>query len=173
MKSKLLITLLFIFISTLSFAQKSTSEILDEAFKQAVIENKNVLVVFQASWCSWCKKMDQNLNNERIKDMLEANYVIVHLSVLESKDKKDLENPGSFEFLKEYDGEKAGLPYWLIFNKDRKIIGNSLGSDGKNMGSPSTIQEVVDFKKTLKKTSNLTDDELIIIGEVFYKKEKK
>jgi len=172
MKFKLLTSILFLFLFTISYAQKTTSVILDEAYEQATVENKNVLIVFQASWCSWCKKLDQNINNEKVKDLFESNYVIKHLTVNESKDKKHLETPGGGSFLKKYNGAKAGLPFWLIFDNKRNLLGNSFGSNGKNMGSPSTKKEVEDFKETLKKSSKLTDKELEIIGEIFYIKKK-
>ena len=70
-------------------------------------------------------------------------------------------------------GKKAGLPFWLIFDKNRGLIGNSYGSNGKNLGCPTTEKEIFDFKKTLKKTSKLSDEELEIIGEVFLIKKEK
>ncbi|MFK5981794.1 MAG: thioredoxin family protein [Flavobacteriaceae bacterium] len=168
MKIKLLITLAFLLINTISFSQETADSIVEKAYEQASKENKNVLVIFHASWCSWCKKLDQNLQDERINSMMEANYVITHLTVNESKDKKHLETPGGGFFLKKYNGSKAGLPFWLIFDNKGNLLGNSYGSDGKNMGSPSTKKEVEDFKNTLKKSSKLTDEELEIIGEVFH-----
>ena len=113
------------------------------------------------------------INNEKIKSLFEDNYVIKHLTVDESKDKKHLETPGAYSFLAKYMGKKAGLPFWLIFDNNRGLIGNSYGSNGKNMGCPSTEKEITDFKKTLKKTSNLTDEELALIGNVFLIKKKK
>ena len=168
MKIKLIIPFIFLFIGSIAIAQKTTTMILDEAYEQATLENKNVFVVFKASWCSWCKKLDQNLNNKNTKDLFESNFVIVHLTVNESKDKKHLETPGGGFYLAKYNGAKAGLPFWLLFDKNRNLLGNSYGSNGKNMGSPSTKKEIIDFKKTLKKSSKLTDEELDIIGEVFY-----
>ena len=172
MKFKLLIPVLFLCIGSMAIAQKTTSIILDEAFEQATLEDKSVLVIFHASWCSWCKKLDKNLNDERIKSSIESNYVITHLTVNESKDKKHLETPGSGSYLAKYNGAKAGLPFWLIFDKNRNLLGNAYGSNGKNMGCPSTKQEVIDLKKTLKKSSKLTDEELNLIGEVFLIKKK-
>jgi len=168
MQNKLLFTIVFLLITTISFSQKTVDAILEEAYEQATLEDKSVMVIFHASWCTWCKKMDQNLQDERIKSMMESNYVITHLTVNESKDKKHLETPGGGLFLKRYNGAKAGLPFWLIFDKNENLLGNSYGSNGKNMGSPSTKKEVEDFKKTLKKSSKLTDEELEIIGKVFY-----
>lgn len=168
MKIKLLSTLVFLLITTISFSQETADAIVDKAYKQATLENKNVFVIFHASWCSWCKKMDQNITNDKTKELFDANFVIVHLRVNESKDKKHLETPGGGDYLVKNNGAKAGLPFWLIFDKDRNLLGNSFGSDGNNMGSPSTKQEVEDFKKTLKKSSNLSDEELEVIGKVFY-----
>ncbi len=37
------------------------------AFKHASTGNKNVLVIFHASWCGWCHKMDSSI--------LELKYV--------------------------------------------------------------------------------------------------
>ena len=173
MNSKLLIPALFLLISTASFSQKLASEILDEAYEQATLENKSVLLIFHASWCSWCKELDENLNNEKTKSLFEENYVITYLTVNESKGKKHLETPEANYILELYMGKKAGLPFWLIFDKNKGLIGNSYGSNGKNMGSPSTKKEVEDFKKTLKKTSKLTDEQLAIIGDVFLTKKEK
>ncbi len=166
MKIKILLPILFLFLSTIH-AQETTTSILDDAYQQANLEDKNVLIIFNASWCKWCKKLDENLANEKIIGLFEANYVIKHLTVKEAKGKRHLETPGANLILEKYMGKKAGLPFWLIFDKNRGLIGNSYGARGKNMGSPSTEKEVEDFKNVLKKTSNLTDEELALIGEVF------
>jgi len=166
MKLKLLIPLLFLFISSLQ-AQETTTSILDDAYQQAKLEDKNVLIIFKASWCKWCKKLDKNLTNEKVSGLFETNYVIKHLTIKESKDKRHLETPGANLVLDKYMGKKAGLPFWLVFDKNRSLIGNSFGERGKNMGSPSNDKEIEDFKNVLRKTSNLTEEELALIGEVF------
>ena len=60
MKLKLLILSLAIIIVQQSVAQEKASTILKDAYKQAKIEKKNVFVIFHASWCGWCKKMDRD-----------------------------------------------------------------------------------------------------------------
>ena len=168
MKLKILLPLLFLFIANIQ-AQKTTSIILDEAYEQAKLENKNVWIIFKASWCKWCKTLEENLNDEKVKSIMDANYITIHLTVNESKDNRHLETPGARLLLDKYMGKKAGLPFWLIFDQNRGLIGNSYGKRGKNMGSPSNAKEIEDFKIVLKETSKLTEEELTLIGDVFLK----
>src|SRR6188474_3721732 len=98
MKTRLTLSV-FLFISaTLLFAQKapaSAEEILKEAFATAQKKDKKVLIIFHASWCSWCHKMDTSLNDVSVKKFFDENFVIRHLVVFDSKGKENLENPGA------------------------------------------------------------------------------
>ncbi len=179
MNSKILFTVaMTILIFNLSAAQeksKNADEILNTAFDQAKIENKNVIVMFHASWCGWCKKMDASLTDATTKDLFNKNYVIAHLVVLESPSKKQLENDGAEALLKKYGGERQGIPYLLIFDKDKYLLADSkmvenefvLKEKGNNIGFPGTPEEVAAFIYKLKETSNLNDSELAIIAERF------
>src|SRR6188472_3318713 len=91
--------LLFSLLTTVVFAQQvpSADQILKEARAQAAKENKNVMVIFHASWCGWCHKMDTSLNDASVKKFFDDNFVIRHLVVFESKGKENLENPGALE----------------------------------------------------------------------------
>ena len=73
----------------------SATDVLKEAYQQAAKENKNVFVIFHASWCGWCHKMDKSMNDPICKKFFDDNYIIRHLVVDEAKDKKNLENPGA------------------------------------------------------------------------------
>src|ERR1700730_10298358 len=94
------IYLFFLFVfplsgSTRAIAQQappSADNILKEAYQQAAKENKNVFIIFHASWCGWCHKMDSSMNDEKLKPFFDKNYIVVHLTVDESRDKKELEN---------------------------------------------------------------------------------
>lgn len=152
----------------------SASEIMDAAYQQAAKENKNVFVIFHASWCGWCKKMDKSMNDPACKDFFYNNYVIAHLVVEESKDKKNLENPGAAELKEQYNGKEQGLPYWLVFDKDGKLLSDSKmrkedeGADkGANTGCPASEDEVAFLINVLKKTSSMGDKELEIISKRF------
>ena len=176
----LVLTVLTIIISTFSYAQEevATAEtIMNEAFEKAKIENKNVIIMFHASWCGWCKKMDASIKKETVKDMFESNYVIEHLVVKESKNNKHLENPGAAEVLDKNGGAKSGIPYWLIFDSDGKLLADSkmlkdemtLMGKGSNIGCPGTQAEVKAFTYKLKETSDLTEEELRVIATEFRK----
>ncbi len=73
-----------------------------------------MILIFHASWCGWCKKMEASLSDPLCKKMFDDNYVIAYLDVMEQKEKQNLENPGSMEVMKKYEGDKSGLPIWLI-----------------------------------------------------------
>ena len=171
---------LFLGISTLCVAQTpvpSSQTVIDQAFTQAGKTHKKVLLLFHASWCGWCKKMEASLNDAECKKMFDDNYVITWLDVLESKGKEDLENSGSLEVLKKYKGEKAGLPFWVILDAKGNLLADSqirpagagLDSPGENTGCPSTPNEVAYFVKVLKTTSRLTESDLSVIEKRFLK----
>jgi thioredoxin-related protein len=162
----------FIFITILIYsinlsAQDSASVIMKKAFSLAEKENKNVFIIFHASWCGWCKKMDQNMNDPGCKSFFDRNYIIEHMDVMESKDKKKLENPGAFELLKQYKGENSGIPFFLIFDKKGKLLEDSFDSKNQNLGCPASKEEMDEFIRMLKATSDLTDKELEIIYQKF------
>lgn len=156
-------------------APPSADEVLKEAYKTAAKEKKNVFVIFHASWCGWCHKMDEAMNDPSIKAFFDANYVVRHLVVLEAKDKKDLENPGAMELLSKYNGKDQGIPFWLVFDKKGKLLADSqirpdgvgLDKPGNNAGCPATADEVAFFISVLKKTSGLKEAELAAIEKRF------
>lgn len=175
-------SVLFVLLSFLMVKQmvaqqsaKHTNDVLQDAYRKAAAENKNVFLMFHASWCGWCHKMDSSLNDKNIKDFFNKNYVITHLTVYESKGKKDLENPGALEFLTKYKGNDLGIPYWIIIDKNGKWLADSQmrpeGSDynvsGENVGCPASREEVNHFLKVLGKTSTLNAGQLSIVEKRF------
>lgn len=156
----------------------SADAILKEAYATAAKEKKNVMILFHASWCGWCHKMDTSMNDPKVKNFFTDNYVIRHLVVLELPAKKDLENPGAADLLKKYKAEKLGIPYWLVFDKKGKLLFDSKLKDeaggtgaGAIIGCPASEKEVAAFIKILKGSSKLTDDQLAIIAARFRENE--
>lgn len=135
--------------------------------------------MFHASWCGWCHKMDKSMNDESCKKYFDDNFVIRHLVVNESPDKKELENPGAEALRTRYYGDGQGIPFWLIFDKDATMIADSkmrengqTPQEGDNSGCPASEKEVNFFISVLKKTTTLTDKELEVIAKRFRKNEE-
>ena len=178
MKKSLLI-LFVLFAIKSGFAQTAalpaSEVVLKEAYAKAAKEDKKVMLIFHASWCGWCKKMEASLNDPSIKPLIDNNYVIATLDVMEQPAKKNLENPGSFEVMTKLKGEKSGLPFWVILDAKGKVLGDSqvrpagasLDTYGDNVGCPASPNEVAFFTALLKNTSKLNDEQLSVIAKRF------
>jgi thiol-disulfide isomerase/thioredoxin len=166
---------ILLFLSSAFTQPRSATEILNEANAQAAKENKNVFVIFHASWCGWCHKMDSAMNDPVCKKFFDDNFIVCHLVVKESKGKEHLENPGALELMKKYNGDQSGIPFWLVFDSkglllaDSKIRTVCAGTDeaGDNSGCPATEKEVTYFIEVLKKASSLSPSQLSIIQKRF------
>ncbi|RNA61764.1 thioredoxin family protein [Chryseobacterium nematophagum] len=170
MKMTKIIVVLGLLFFQWSFAQENTDVILKKAYQEANTHNKNVLVVFHASWCKWCKTMENNMNLPEVKPIFDKNFVIAYIDVQEIGDKKNLENPGGQEMITQYKGENAGLPFWLILDPKGNLITDSFDSNGDNLGSPATPEEVEAFLTKLEKSTKLSVEEQQIIQKAFEKK---
>jgi thioredoxin-related protein len=170
----------FLFFTIPAQTPPSAEQVLKEAQAEAVKQNKNVFIIFHASWCGWCHKMDSSMNDRSCKRFFDDNYVIRHLVVQESKNKKNLENPGAMELLTRYNGADQGIPYWLVFDKQGKLLADSRipsadsgtgANKWKNSGCPAAQEEVDYFISVLKKTSSLNDQDAAIIAKRFRENE--
>ncbi len=167
-------TLLLLSAFTIQAQPPSATAIMDAAKKEAAASGKNIFVIFHASWCVWCHKMDTAMNEPAMKPLFDKNYVIKHLTVLESPNKKSLENPGADAMLEKYHGKEGGIPFWLVFNKNGDLLADSRqikadGTVGGNVGCPAQEDEVNYFAQVLKKTTKLTDLQIAAIKERFRK----
>jgi thiol-disulfide isomerase/thioredoxin len=173
---KYIVALLLLISFNSAFAQ-SAETILKDAAVKAKAENKKIIVLFHASWCGWCKKMDISMNDPVCKKYFDDNFITVHLTVDESEGKKHLETPGGDLIKKKYKGETAGLPFWLILDADQQLLadsymrkpGVSKDEAGENIGCPASEPEVAAFIIILQQTTNLKKEELKIIAERFRK----
>ena len=176
MKKLLLISTLFLItVSTIAQRAESAKEILDAAYKRATAENKKVLLIFHASWCGWCHKMDSSINDPACKKFFADNYVITHLVVHESEGKKHLENAGADNLLKQYKAFDSGIPFWVVLDKKGNLLYDSFikNADGSSsiIGCPASSKEVNTFIKILKASSSLSEKELSVIAAIFRKNE--
>jgi len=171
MKFSKIIMLLALIAVQFGFGQEKADVVLNKALIQAKTENKNVLLVFHASWCGWCRLMEKNMNLPATKPLFDKNYVTAYLDVQQRGEKKSLENPGGQELMNKYKGETAGLPFWLMLDPKGNVLADSFDAKGENIGSPASPEEVVSFLAKLEKTSKLSKMELQTIRQVFVKKD--
>ncbi len=179
MKKILLSGIAVLIFCCTGYAQKvklpSAHDVIKKALEQAKIENKNIFVIFHASWCTWCHKMDVAMNDTACIKFFTDNYIIQHLTVKEQD--KELENPGAKELLEKYQGNKGGIPFFIVLDQNGVLVADSqirpegMGMDtpGRNVGFPGGSQAWPLFENLLKNTSSLTADQINIIKEVFQK----
>lgn len=108
--------------------------------------------------------------NAACKKLFDDNFVIRHVTVMESDKNKHLENPGGKVLLDKYKGEGKGIPFWLIFDGKGNLLEDCLMDSGENSGCPATKEEVAYFVAVLRKTTSLNDAQLAVIEKNFIKK---
>lgn len=178
----LLLAFIAVFALNTAFAQTtppSADEVLKDAIKEAKTQKKKVFIMFHASWCGWCHKMDDSMNDPEMKAYFDNNFVIKHLTVYENDPKmKKNENPGAEDMIKKYNSDGFGIPLWFIFDTEGKLLvdshlrpeGTGFETKGKNIiGCPAAKEEVDAFIKALKLTTKLNDAELAKIYARFRK----
>ena len=158
--------------------QPTANDILVKAAAEAEAGGKNILIIFTASWCGWCHRMDDSMNDTVCKKYFDDNFVVRHFVVDESPEKKHLETPGAAAFRTQYHGDGQGIPFWLIFDKNRELLADSKMRKegegpalGQNTGCPAHEAEVNYFIEVLKKTTDLTAEELATIRKRFRQNE--
>ncbi|MCX6316747.1 MAG: thioredoxin family protein [Bacteroidetes bacterium] len=183
MKKTAATLLLLILLHVVSAGQQvngvpDTKQIMADAYAKAQREKKSVFVMFHASWCTWCQKMDASMKDPACSTFFDQQFVMVHLVVDEAKDKKQLETPGAADMRKQYGGEGQGIPYWLMFDRNGKLISDSklhTAADkndfGENVGCPASAAEVDFFIGALKKCTLLSAEQESAIRERFRKNE--
>jgi thioredoxin-related protein len=173
-KSSLLILFIIVFAIAVNAQTLPAEKIMQAAYLKASAEHKKVFLIFHASWCGWCRKMDNSMNDSSCKFFFDDNFVITHLVVKESKGKEHLENPGAIELLREYKADTLGIPFWVILDADGKILADArMPPAMKNSGCPAEEKEVDYFIDVLKKIISPGNNELDAIKTRFRKNENK
>jgi thioredoxin-related protein len=155
---------------------KPADKIVTTALHEAKVGKKNVMLIFHASWCKWCTRLEKAISSPELSVIFKDNWVVTYVDVLERGGKVDsLENPGGKEIMKKYGGENAGLPFCVFIDKSGKLIGNSnIMPDKTNIGYPGAKDEVALFTGLLKKASKkLTNKQKTVITNYFVKNAPK
>jgi thiol-disulfide isomerase/thioredoxin len=132
------------------------AQVLEEAKAKAAAGQKNIFLIFHASWCGWCKKLDTFIETPENKAIIDKYFVVAHLTVQEQAEKVALNHPGGEEILARVGGKSAGLPYFAFLDARGALIVNStLPSEGKragsNIGYPVQPEEIDWFMAMLRK----------------------
>ena len=157
----------FVAVSSLSaglsaFRPQPAKTVLDSAVREAEASHRTVFLIFHASWCSWCRKLDAVLESPDVKKIIDRHYVVVHLDVLERGDKvRTLENPGGDEIMNTMGGKDTGLPFYAFIDGAGKKIADSkvVGPSKENIGYPGSEEEITQFENLLKQTAHRLTDE--------------
>jgi len=157
---RMLAILIFVIVTSTAqqvvsaMAPPSAESLMDAAVKTAKSQNKIVLVHFGASWCVWCRHLDDMLQGPELGRLFADHFVIVHLTVQESDDKKQLENPGAEEMMTKEGASKSGVPVFMFFDQAGKKIADSLALPNRaNIGYPASPEEIEAFGGILEKTT--------------------
>jgi thioredoxin-related protein len=135
-------------------APAQAQEVLREAMQSAQAQQKNILIHFGASWCTWCKRLDAMLESPEVGKLFQDNFVIDHLTIQESKDKVQLENPGAQQMVDDAGAKGSGVPVYIFFDSAGNRLATSMAMpDGKNIGHPATPEEIKAFDGLLQKTA--------------------
>ena len=151
----------------------SADEIIKQACTEAAATHKKVMVLFHASWCTWCHKLDTLMASAECKPLFDQSFITCHLTIAESPDKRDQENPGAEDLYAKYADKNSGIPFFLIMTPDGAVIADSRikptgakpGSSGDNIGYPGSKEEIKYFLRVLHETTALTPDQLKTIRE--------
>ncbi|REC52845.1 MULTISPECIES: thioredoxin family protein [Chryseobacterium] len=170
MKISKILLFLGLLLFQLHFAQEKADVVLNKALTEAKSKNKNVLLMFHASWCKWCHVMEKNMNLPETKPIFDKKFVTAYIDIQEMGEKKKLENPGGEVLMEKYKGKEAGLPFWLVLNPKGEVLADSFNDKNENLGCPSTAEEVDVFVAKLKKSSKMNDKELQTVKQTFLKK---
>jgi thioredoxin-related protein len=127
-------------------------KVMEASYAKAKETGKNVFLIFHATWCSWCKKLDKAMQSEEMKKIFEDNFVVTHLDVMENGEKiAQFENPGGKALMDKLGGEKSGIPFFAFIDADGKMLCNSnVMPKEQNIGYPGTIEEITAFMKLIK-----------------------
>jgi thiol:disulfide interchange protein len=136
---------------------------------RAAVLQRSVLLVFHASWCSWCRLLDAFLTAPEVAPLMERHFSIVHMRVQEHQEAmRARQLAGADALYARYAAKaEAGLPFFLVLDAQGRARATSLTKKGENIGFPVTPGEIAHFDAMLRTGApTLTADEFAVLHTV-------
>jgi thiol-disulfide isomerase/thioredoxin len=139
-------------------APPSADQVLTQAEATAKAEHKKILLVFSASWCGPCQKLEKFLDDPVVRSVMDKRFVTAHLDVMENeKDQLHTSSPGGELEMAKLAGGDQGVPYFAMLDETGEWITDSKmpAGDGppENLGYPSGPDEIDWFVHMVKKAA--------------------
>jgi thioredoxin-related protein len=144
MKKLFLLLLMLVGLTTYSQEWKINFE---EAKKEAIDQNKKILLVFSGSdWCAPCIKLDKNVwKSEEFKSFASTNYVLLRADFPKKKaNQLPLALKNQNLLLAEKYNKEGFFPLVVLLNGSGKVIGK-MGFE--NCSSSAYIQKLKNLDK--------------------------
>jgi thioredoxin-related protein len=122
----------------------------EEAKTQAILENKNILLVFSGSdWCAPCVKLDKELwKSKEFQAESNKNWVLYKADFPKKKEHQlSKELVESNKKLAAKYNKEGSFPFIVLIDKAGKIIGTT---GFKNVTAKEYIQLIHSFKENVK-----------------------
>lgn len=176
---KLIAVFLCFFTICVVNAQKpaDVNSIIKQTCVEAGKQHKKAFIIFHASWCIWCRKLDSSMNDVSCKKYFDSNFIITHLTAFEIDDKAKLNTPGNEAFLAAHHAIDQGIPTWFIFDENGNLLadsqlrhkGEGFDVEGSNVGCPSNETEINYFISILQKVSDISESNITSVKARFLK----
>lgn len=128
----------------------------DPVFEEALKTDKQVILVFGHEFCGWCRIFDRYHADPEIKEILDPEYVIHKIDILESKTGEKLFSHYHLN----------GTPVWMIFSADKELLADGKDDSGRIIGYPYTQTEIAEYLSCIRETSrNIGDPQLEVLRQ--------
>jgi len=136
----------------------TAQRVVHNARAQASAQHKTIFLLFEASWCPWCKRLGRFIEAPNIQPIFARHFVLARIDVQERGDKAGLNTPGGAELEAQLGSRTNGLPFFAFLDDRGQMLANSYrplpgNRNGRNIGYPTTPIEVDHFMNMLGKVS--------------------